>query len=147
MTDPNVKKTVRNQLPVREPAGEAPLSTATQPDAGAGSGDQNLASREFSRPDSPSISPPLSAPVMPAPEPPSSELKKETARILPMPEPVPSARETKRAQSVIPTPDVVAQNSSIVPAAAREKTSMLLSWILLAVSALILIIQIWIYLS
>jgi hypothetical protein len=53
----------------------------------------------------------------------------------------------KNAQSVIPMPPVVPQNSLIAVTAARAKNSMLLSWVLLAVSALILIIQIWTYLS
>jgi hypothetical protein len=84
---------------------------------------------------------------MPAPESPSSGPKKETARILPMPDPVPSAGQMKTAQSVIPVPDVVPLNSLIAAAAAREKSATLLSWILLGVSALILIIQIWTYFS
>jgi hypothetical protein len=148
MTDPNVKKTVRIQLPVRQPAGKEPLSTATQPDAKAGSGAKDLAPSEFSRPaDPPSLSPPLSASVMSAAEPPSLELNKETARIQLTPDSLPSAGQKKNAESVIPTPDVVPKNSVIAAEATRRKSSMLLSWVLLAVSALILIIQIWIYLS
>jgi hypothetical protein len=148
MTDPNVKKTVRNQLPVREPTDKAGLPIPAQPDAGAGSGPQNLNSSERSRPiDQPSISPPLSAAVVPSPEPPSSGVKTETARILLTTQPVPSTDQTKNAEPVIPMPQVVPQDSSIAAKPAHRKSSMLLSWMLLAVSALILIIQIWIYLS
>ena len=141
MADPDIKQTVRIQLPVREPVGKA------RPDADAASG-ENLASSQFSRPvTAPSFSPPLSASVIPAPESPSSGPKKETARILPMPDPVPSPGQMKNAQSVIPVPHVVPLNSLIAAAAAREKSATLLSWILLGVSALILIIQIWTYFS
>jgi hypothetical protein len=127
MADPHIKQTVRIQLPVREPVGKAPLHTPTDTDAGAGS--ENLASSQLSRPViGPSFSPPLSSSVIPAPESPSSGPKKETARILAM-------------------PHVAPQNSLIVAAVAREKSATLLSWILLIVSALILIIQIWTYFS
>jgi len=53
----------------------------------------------------------------------------------------------KNAQSVTAMPHVVPQNALIDAAAAREKSATLLSWILLGVSALILIIQIWTYFS
>lgn len=141
MADPDIKQTVRIQLPVREPVGKA----RPDADAGAASG-ENLASSQLSRPvTAPSFSPPLSASVIPAPESPSSGPKKETARILPMPDPVPSPGQMKNAQSVIPVPHVVPLNSLIAAAAAGEKSATLLSWILLGVSALILIIQIWTY--
>jgi hypothetical protein len=143
MADPDIKQTVRIQLPVREPLGKA----RPDADAGAASG-ENLASSQFSRPvNPPSFSPPLSASVIPAPESPSSGPKKETARILPMPDPVPSASQMKDAQSVIAMPHVVSQNFLIDVAVAREKSATLLSWILLGVSAVILIIQIWTYFS
>jgi hypothetical protein len=143
MADPDIKQTVRIQLPVREALGKA----RSDADAGAASG-ENLASSQFSRPvNPPSFSPPLSASVIPAPESPSSGPKKETARILPMPDPVPSASQMKDAQSVIAMPHVVSQNFLIDVAVAREKSATLLSWILLGVSAVILIIQIWTYFS
>ncbi len=126
--DPNIKprETVRIQLPVREPLGKAPVHAPTEPR------------------NPPSFSP-LSASVMPAPESPSSGPKKETARIPLVPDPLPSAGQMKNTQSVI-MPNVAPRNpsSAIAPA---EKKPMLLYWILLGVSALILIIQIWIYLT
>jgi hypothetical protein len=147
MADPDIKQTVRIQLPVRKPVGKAPLHTPTDTEAGGGSA-ENLASSQLSRPvTAPSFSPPLSASVIPAPESPSSGPKKETARILPMPDPVPSSGQMKNDQSVRPMPHVVPQNSLIAAAVAREKSATLLSWILLVVSALILIIQIWTYFS
>jgi hypothetical protein len=147
--DPNIKsrETVRIQLPVRETMGKLPLRNPTELPPPAGSAAQDLPPSQFSEPvRPPSFSPPLSASVTPAPESPSSGPKKETARILPIPDPVPSAGQMKNAQSVTAMPHVVPQ-SSLIAAASREKNSMLLWWILLGISALILIIQIWTYLS
>ena len=126
--DPNIKprETVRIQLPVREPLGKAPVHAPTEPR------------------NPPSFSP-LSASVMPAPESLSSGPKKETARIPLVPDPLPSAGQMKNTQSVI-MPNVAPRNPSSASAPA-EKKPMLLYWILLGVSALILIIQIWTYFS
>ena len=126
--DPNIKprETVRIQLPVREPLGKAPVHAPTEPR------------------NPPSFSP-LSASVMPAPESPSSGPKKETARIPLVPDPLPSAGQMKNTQSVI-MPNVAPRNPSSASAPA-EKKPLLLYWILLGVSALILIIQIWTYFS
>ena len=63
-----------------------------------------------------------------------------------VPTPLPAPGQMKNSQSVIAMPHVAPQNS-LIAVASREKSAMLLSWILLAVSALILIIQIWTYLS
>ncbi|HEU0276113.1 MAG TPA: hypothetical protein VFQ83_16430 [Candidatus Udaeobacter sp.] len=52
----------------------------------------------------------------------------------------------KKTQPLVPIPESVAQNPSITVAAA-EKNSMPLLWLLLGASAVILIIQIWTYLS
>jgi hypothetical protein len=112
-----VKETVRIQLPVREPQARPP-----------------------------SFSPQLSSSVMPAPDSPSLGPKKETTRVPLMPSPVPSAASIKNAQSIVAVPGVARQNS-LVALERREKNRMLLWWILLLVSALILIIQIWTYLS
>jgi hypothetical protein len=54
------------------------------------------------------------------------------------------AAEMKKTEPLVAMPDVAAQNPSIA-VAPPEKNSMLLMWILLGVSALILIIQIWTY--
>jgi len=140
-SDANVKprETVRIQLPIREPV--------DKPGPAGGSPAQDLASGHLSRPaNPPSFSPPLSASVMPAPDSPVSGPKKETARMPPIPDPFPAAGQMKNTQSDIAMPHVAPQNS-LIAAAPREKSSMLLSWILLGVSALILIIQIWTYFS
>jgi hypothetical protein len=89
----------------------------------------------------PSFSPPLSASVLPAPDSPVSGPKNETVRI-----PIPSAGQIKNTQSRVPVPNVAPHNS-LIALALRDKPSMLLWWILLGVSALILIIQIWTYFS
>jgi len=145
--DPNIKsrETVRIQLPVREPMGKLPLHKPTELAPPAGSAAQDLPPSQFSEPvRPPSFSPPLSASVMPAPESPDSGLKKETLRVPLVSEPPVSQERMKNP--LMPMPHVVPQ-SSLIAAASREKNSMLLWWILLAVSALILIIQIWTYLS
>jgi len=123
--DPNMKsrETVRIQLPVREPVGKAPLHNPTEPPPPAGSAAEDLHPSQFSeavRP--PSFSPRLSASVMPAPDFPAPGLTKETLRV-----------------ALVPKPLIAAEPG--------EKSPMLLWWILLGVSALILIIQIWTYLS
>lgn len=137
-SDPNIKsrETVRIQLPVREPMGKLPLHNPTEPPPPAGSAAQDLHLSQFS--------PPLSASVMPAPESPVSGPKKETLRVPLGSEP--SALEGCMKNPVIPMPHVVPQ-SSLIADGSREKNPMLLWWILLVVSALILIIQIWTYLS
>jgi hypothetical protein len=145
--DPNIKsrETVRIQLPVREPMGKAPLHTPTEPQPPTGSAAQGLPPGQFSEPvRPPSFSPPLSASVTPAPESPASGPKKETLRVALVSEPLASEGRTKNP--LIPMPHVVPQ-SSLIAAASREKSSMPLCWILLGVSVLILIIQIWTYLS
>jgi hypothetical protein len=80
----------------------------------------------------------------PLPTPSSSGPKKETVRIPLTPEPLRSSQ--KKTQPLIAMPNVVAQNPPIAVAPV-EKSSMLLYWMLLAISALILIIQIWTYFS
>ena len=135
--DPNIKsrETVRIQLPVREPMAKLPLHNPMEPPPPAGSAAHDLHPSQFS---------PLSASVMPAPEPPDSGLKKETLRLPLVSEP--PASQERMKNPLIPMPHVVPQ-SSLIAAASREESSMLLCWILLGVSVLILIIQIWTYLS
>jgi hypothetical protein len=65
-------------------------------------------------------------------------------RIPLMPEPLRSAQ--KKTQPLIAMPDVVPQDPPIAVASV-EKSSMLLYWMLLGISALILILQIWTYFS
>ena len=52
----------------------------------------------------------------------------------------------KKTQPLMAMPDVIPQNPAIAVAPV-EKSSMLMYWMLLAMSALILIIQIWTYFS
>jgi hypothetical protein len=136
--DPNIKsrETVRIQVPVRETMGKLPLHNPTELPPPAGSVVQDLHASQFS--------PPLSASVMPAPASPDSGLKKETLRVSLEFEPPVSQERMKNPH--MPMPHVVPR-SSLIAAASREKNSILLWWILLGISALILIIQIWTYLS
>jgi hypothetical protein len=85
---------------------------------------------------------PIPAPVAHASD--SSGLKTETAAVSGMPDS--PAAQMKKTQPLIAMPDVAAQNPSVALAPGK-KNSMLLIWILFGVSLLILIIQIWTYLS
>jgi hypothetical protein len=131
--DPNPKSrdTVRIQLPVRE----SPVHVLTEPQPAV----QELASPQFFQSPQPAPAP-VSAPVTPAPDLPSSGPIKETVRI-PL-----SAVQMKKTQPLAGMPEVVPQIPSIAVAPV-EKNSMPLLWLLLGVSAAILIIQIWTYLS
>ena len=131
--EPNAKPrdTVRIQLPVREP----PVHILTESEPAV----QRGGSSQFPNPPQPQPVP-LNAAVMPAPEPPSSGLIKETVRI-----PLPTVL-TRKTQPLVAMPEVAPQNPSI-EVATEKRNPMPLLWLLLGVSALILIIQIWTYLS
>ena len=138
--DPSVKprETVRIQLPVRE-TGTPPVPTSPQ------SAPEDISSTNFfPTPKPPAATRPLSASVRPPSIPPPLGPKKETVRIPLMPEPLRSAQ--KKTQPLMAMPNVVPQNPPIAVAPV-EKSSMLLYWMLLAMSAVILIIQIWTYFS
>jgi len=132
--EPNAKSrdTVRIQLPVRE-APRVHILTEQQPAVQKGGPAQF-----FQPPQPPPV--PLNAAVMPAPDLPSSGPIKETVRI-----PLPTV-QTKKTQPLVAMPDVAPQSASIA-VATEERNPMPLWWLLLGVSALILIIQIWTYLS
>src|SRR5215831_2847903 len=133
------RETVRIQLPVRE-TGNSPVPSSPQ------SAPEDISSTNFFPPPKPPVaSRPLSASVRPPPIPPSLGPKKEAARIPFVPEPLRSAQ--KKTQPLIAMPNVVPQNPPIAVAPPVEKSSMLLSWMLLGISAVILIIQIWTYFS
>jgi hypothetical protein len=137
---PSVKprETVRIQLPVRE-TGSAPVPSSPQSAA------EDISSTNFFPPPKPpAATRPLSDSVRPSPIPPSLGPKKETVRIPLTPEPLRSAQ--KKTQPLMAMPDVIPQNPPIAVAPV-EKSSMLMYWMLLAMSALILIIQIWTYFS
>ena len=139
-SEPGVKphETVRIQLPVRE-TGTPPVPSPSQ------SAPENISSTNFFPPPKPpAASRPLSASVAPPPIPSPSGPKKETVRIPLTPEPLRSSQ--KKTQPLIAMPNVVSQNPPIAVAPV-EKSSMRLYWMLLAMSALILIIQIWTYFS
>ena len=130
-------ETVRIQLPVRE-TGTSPVPSSPSPS-------ENISSTNFLPPPKPpAASRPLSASVRPPPIQPPSGPKKETVRIPVTPESLRSSQ--KKTQPLIAMPKVVSQNPPIAIAPV-EKSSMLVYWILLATSALILIIQIWTYFS
>src|SRR5437762_291178 len=139
-SEPRLKshETVRIQLPVRE-TGTSPVPSPSP------SAPENSSSTNFFPPlKPPTASRPLSASVTPRPIPPPSGPKKETVRIPPTPEPLRSSQ--KKTQPLIAMPNVVSQNPPIAVAPVG-KSSMLLYWMLLVISALILIIQIWTYFS
>ena len=138
--EPSVKprETVRIQLPARE-TGSSPAPSSPQ------SGSEDISSSNFFPPPKPPVaSRPLSASVRPPPIPAGSGPKRETVRISQVPEPLRSAQ--KKTQPLMAMPNVVPQNLPIAVAPV-EKSSMLLYWMLLGISALILIIQIWTYFS
>ena len=134
----NLRETVRIQLPVRE-TGNAPVPSSPQ------SPTEDISSSNFfPSPKPPAATRPLSASVRPPSIPPSLGPKKETVRIPLTPAPLGSAQ--KKTQPLMAMPDVIPQNPPIAVAPV-EKSSMLTYWMLLAMSALILIIQIWTYFS
>ena len=131
------RETVRIQLPLRE-TGNSSVRFSPQ------SASEDVSSTNFFPPPTPTaVSRPLSGSV-PPPIPPFLGPKKETVRIPLVPEPLRSAQ--KKTQPLIAMPNVVPQNPPIAVAPV-EKSSMLLYWMLLGISALILIIQIWTYFS
>src|SRR4029077_2458076 len=124
--EPSVKprETVRIQLPVRE-SGNAPVPSSPQSAPG------DISSTNFFPPPKPAASRPLPASVPPPPIPPSLGPKKETVRIPLVPEPLRSAQ--KKTQPLMAMPNVIPQNPPIAVAPV-EKNSMLLYWMLLAMS-------------
>jgi hypothetical protein len=125
------RDTVRIQLPVRE----APVHVLPEPQPAV----QEVAPPQFFQPpQTPAV--PAGASVMPAPDLPSSGPIKETVRI-PL-----GTVQTKKTQPLVAMPEIAPQIPSVVVAPV-EKNQMPLLWLLLGVSAVILIIQIWTYLS
>jgi hypothetical protein len=159
--DPSIKSrdTVRIQLPSREPLGKPPLPTSIEPQPTTKPAGQDVAATQFfqpppplsppSPPKPPAVSVPLPASVTPAPDSPSSGPRKETVRIPLTSDPSSRSLPTvqmKKTQPLIAMPVGAPQSPSIAVASA-EKNPMPLLWVLLGVSAVILIIQIWTYLS
>lgn len=133
------RETVRIELPVRE-TGNPPIPPSRPADPSSAVKDIS-STTFFAPPKVLAASPPLSASpsVSVAPE-----LNEKTVRIPLMPEPLRSSQ--KKTQPLIAVPQVAPRNPPVAVAPV-EKSSMLLYSVLLGVSALILIIQIWIYFS
>jgi len=136
--EPSVKphETVRIQLPAREIGGPSGPSSPQSEDISS--------TNFFPTPKPPTASRPLSSPMRPPPIPGASGPKRETVRIPLTPERLRSAQ--KKTQPLMAMPNVVPRNTPIAVAPV-QKSSMLLYWMLLGISALILIIQIWTYFS
>ncbi|MBO0696095.1 MAG: hypothetical protein J2P56_08350 [Verrucomicrobia bacterium] len=131
--DSNSKSRDTVQLPLYEP----PVHILPEPAAVVAA--QKVVSPQFFRPPEPPPVP-LTAAVTPAPDPPPSGPIKETVRI-----PLRTV-QMKKTQPLVALPEVVPQNPAIA-VAPLEKNHTPMLWLLLGVSAVILIIQIWTYLS
>ena len=129
--DTKSRDTVRIQLPLREPS----VQVLPKPQPAVQEG---VAPQFFQPPQPPPV--PVSASVMPAPDLPSSGPIKETVRV-PL-----STVQMKKTQPLVTMPEVLPQTASVAVARV-EKNPMPLLWLLLGVAAVILIIQIWTYLS
>jgi hypothetical protein len=151
------RETVRIQLGLRQPSDKLPPRIPAEPSPVSKPAAQVLTSPEVFR------SPPAPAPPSTNPSPAvqvpvpvttlsgelSSGPKNETARIARMPDPLSKPLPTvqmKKTQPLIAMPHAAPQSASIAIAPAA-KSAMSLCWVLLGVSAIILIIQIWTYLS
>ena len=138
--EPSMKphETVRIQLPVRE-TGSSPAAASSRPAS------EDISSTNFFPPPKPpTASRPLSSSASPSAIPPAPGPKRETVRIPLTPEPL--RPDQKKTQPLIAMPGIVPQSLPI-SMAPTERSSMLLYWMLLGISALILIIQIWTYFS
>jgi hypothetical protein len=156
---PNTKsrETVRIQLGLRQPSDKLPPRIPAEPAPVLEPAAQGLTSPEVvpppAAPPPPSTKPSPSAqapvPVTTLPDAFSSSPKNETARISRMPDPpsrpLPSV-QMKKTQPLIAMPHAAPQSASIAVAPA-EKSVTPLCWVLLGISAIILIVQIWTYLS
>jgi len=155
--DTKSRETVRIQLGLGQPSDKLPSRIPTEPAPVLEPAAQVPTSPEvFPLPPTP---PPLSTKPSPAVQAPapvtpvlgalSSRPKNETARIARMPDllskPLPTV-QMKKTQPLIAMPHAASQSASIAVAPA-EKSAMPLCWVLLGISAIILIIQIWTYLS
>jgi hypothetical protein len=145
------RETVRIQLPPRPPSDKSPIP----PPIGS---PPSVPVPAPQPPPVPAPSIPVSNPVSLEPKNETEdiavmpELKKETARIPLIPEPPSKPLPTvqmKKTQPLVPMPEAAAQSASISVAPVDEGATipMPVCWTLLGVSAIILIIQIWMYFS
>jgi len=130
-TEPNTNARDTVPLPIRE----APVRILPEPV----SADQKVVSPQFFQPPQPPPAP-LAASVTPAPGVPSSGPIKETVRI-----PLRTV-QMKKTQPLVALPEVAPRNPSIALEPVEKNPTTAL-WLLLGVAAVILIIQIWTYLS
>ena len=133
LPDSSTKSRDTVPLPIPEPPVHIFVEPRPVPKPPGGPG-----SPQFFQPPQPPVA--LNASVMPAPDLPPSGLIKETVRI-PL-----RAVQMKKTQPLVAMPEKAPQNPSIA-IAPPEKNSMPLLWLLLGAAAVILIIQIWTYLS
>lgn len=144
--DTKSRETVRIQLGLRQPSDKLPSRIPAEPSPVLEPAAQVLISPEIFPP-SPAVQAP--APVTTLPDAPSSSPKNETARIARMADlpfkPLPPV-QMRKTQPLIAMPHTAPQRASIAVAPA-EKSATPLCWVLLGISAIILIIQIWTYLS
>jgi hypothetical protein len=166
-TNAKSRETVRIQLPIRPPSTKPPLrSPAEQSPLPKPAAKDPIAPPVVPQPPAAPVSLPKPSPVstpvppqvpaevVPAPSSPSSGPKKETARLPLMPEPPSKPLPTvqmKKTQPLIAIPPT-APPSAVAPIEEGailtvDTIPMAVCWGLLGVSALILIIQIWTYLS
>jgi hypothetical protein len=152
--DTKSRETVRIQLGLRQPSDKripAEPSPVLEPASQVLTSPEVFPLRPEPPPPSTKPSPAVQAPVpvTPVPGALSSSPKNETARIARMPDlpskPLPTV-QMKKTQPLIAMPHAAPQSASIALAPA-EKGATPLCWVLLGISAIILIIQIWTYLS
>ena len=130
--DTKSRETVRIQLGLRQTSDRLPSRIPAEPSPVFEPAAQVLTSAE-------------DFPTAPA----TASPKNETARVARMPDLPPKSLPTvqmKKTQPLIAMPHNAPRNASIAVAPA-EKSAMRLCWMLLGISAIILIIQIWTYLS
>ncbi|HEY7001113.1 MAG TPA: hypothetical protein VH330_05180 [Candidatus Udaeobacter sp.] len=132
-TEPNTNARDTVPLPIRE----APVRILPEPEPV--SADQKIVSPQFFQSPQPPPAP-LAASVTPAPDLPSSGLIKETVRI-----PLRTV-QMKKTQPLVTLPEVAPQNPSLALEPVEKNPTTAL-WLLLGGAAVILIIQIWTYLS
>ena len=168
------RDTVRINLPPRTPANPSPASPILKPPSAPvlpGLGQlpkapsfpvPSIAEPEPSPLHTPSIAESIAdPPLVPPPAPPPAQKaqpvsspgpKKETARIAILPQPKSPTVKMSKTQPLITAPEPKSENApiSIEPANAGETIESIpvpLCWALVAVSALIFIIQVWTYFS
>ena len=153
------RDTVRIQLPPRQPLNKAPLSSPTAasvsakpPSAPSPPPPPVFSPEPPAKVSTPEPWPGASPPVSAAPDLTFPVLKKETARIPLMPKPPARpapAVQMKKTQPLIAMPQITPQSASIAvtPTEKGKGSVMPVCWMLLSVSAVILIIQIWTYFS